>query len=191
VSGRGGAEGERRDAEGMGLVQLPSAVRYLCIDLGDKRTGLAAGDAFSRLASPLKVLEVPIAERGGEGLIAAIVREVTSYFGDARTAGELVVGMPFNMDGTEGPRAKSVRVFAERVAKATGRVVHFHDERLSSVEADWKMARSGLTHGQKKARRDALAAAAILQDFLKTFGEGSRGYATDADAGEQDEDRGV
>jgi putative Holliday junction resolvase len=95
------------------------------------------------------------------------------------------------MDGTEGPRAKSVRVFAERVAKATGRVVHFHDERLSSVEADWKMARSGLTHGQKKARRDALAAAAILQDFLQTFGEGSRGYATDADAGEQDEDRGV
>ena len=76
-------------------------------------------------------------------------------------------------------------------AKVTGRVVHFHDERLSSVEADWKMARSGLTHGQKKARRDALAAAAILQAFLQTFGEGSRGYATDADAGEQDEDRGV
>jgi putative holliday junction resolvase len=155
-------------------------VRYLCIDLGDKRTGLAAGDAFSRLASPLKVLEVPIAERAGESLIVALTREVTNYFGDARTAGELVIGMPFNMDGTEGPRAKSVRAFADRIAKATNRAVHFHDERLSSVEADWQMARSGLTHGQKKARRDALAAAAILQDFLRSlppsassFGSGS------------------
>lgn len=173
----------------------------MCIDLGDKRTGLAAGDAFSRLASPLKVLEVPIAERDGESLVAAIVREVNGYFGDTRTAGELVVGMPFNMDGTEGPRAKGVRAFAARVAKATGRVVHFHDERLSSVEADWKMARSGLTHGQKKARRDALAAAAILQDFLGglegdggAFGGGSSGVrSTDADVGgrEQDESGGV
>lgn len=173
----------------------------MCIDLGDKRTGLAAGDAFSRLASPLKVLEVPIAERAGESLVAAIVREVNGYFGDARTAGELVVGMPFNMDGTEGPRAKGVRAFADRVAKATGRVVHFHDERLSSVEADWKMARSGLTHGQKKARRDALAAAAILQDFLgglegggTAFGGGSSGVRSskaDADGREQDDDGGV
>lgn len=177
----------------------------MCIDLGDKRTGLAAGDAWSRLASPLKVLEVPIAERGGESLLAAIVREVAGYFGDARTAGELVVGMPFNMDGSEGPRARSVRAFAQRVSVATGRVVHFQDERLSSVEADWRMARSGLTRGQKKARRDALAAAAILQDFfvamgerqgdssgnIGEFGERSSDAAAGETEGEQDAEGGV
>jgi putative holliday junction resolvase len=145
-------------------------VRYLCIDLGDKRTGLAAGDSVSGLASPLKVLEVPIAERDGESLLSAIAREVGAYFVDARTPGELVVGLPLNMDDTEGPRAKGVRAFAARVSDRTKRHVHFHDERLSTAEADWKMAQSGLTHGQKKSRRDALAAAGILQDFLASAG---------------------
>lgn len=142
-------------------------MRYLCIDLGDKRTGLAVADSAMRIASPLDVIETPIAAEGGELLLRRIVRAVEDQFGaGGRSPGELVVGLPLNMDGTEGPRAKSVRAFAARIAERTGRVVHFHDERLSTAEADWSMARSGLTRGQKKAKRDALAAAAILRDFL-------------------------
>ncbi|MCH7792341.1 MAG: Holliday junction resolvase RuvX, partial [Planctomycetes bacterium] len=60
-------------------------------------------------------------------------------------------------------------------ARHTGRRVHLHDERLTSVDADWAMAGSGLTHGQKKSRRDALAAAAILRSFLGQSGDGARG----------------
>jgi putative Holliday junction resolvase len=144
---------------------------FLCIDLGDKRTGLAAGDDGTRVVTPLTVLEVAIAERGGQALLDAIAREALATLGPQRDAGELVVGLPLNMDDTEGPRAKIVRAFAARIAEATGRTIHFQDERLSSSDADWTMARSGLTRGQKKARRDALAAAAILRDFL----DGRRG----------------
>lgn len=150
-------------------------MRYLCIDLGDKRTGLAAGDDATRVVTPIAVLEVPIAERDGQSLLDAILREVVATLGTARGAGELVVGLPLNMDGSEGPRAKLVRAFGARIAEATGRVVHFHDERLSSSDADWTMARSGLTRGQKKARRDALAAAAVLREFLE--GRGDSGVA--------------
>lgn len=139
-------------------------MRYLCIDLGDRRTGLAVGDAITRLATPIEVLEVPIDVNGGEALLAAIEKAIDEQIGPG--AGELVFGLPLNMDDTEGPRAKLVRAFAARVAGRTGRTIHFHDERLSSASADWTMSQSGLTHKQKKQRRDALAAAAILRDFL-------------------------
>jgi putative Holliday junction resolvase len=143
-------------------------VRYLCIDLGDKRTGLAVGDAQTRLVSALSVLESPIAVRGGEGLLDALARAVDEQLGTG--AGELVVGLPLNMDDTEGPRSKSVRAFAARLGERVGRVVHFQDERLTSAAADWSMARSGMTRGEKKQKRDALAAAEILRDFLAGLG---------------------
>lgn len=146
-------------------------MRYLCIDLGDKRTGLAVGDVITRIVSPLDVLEVPIGERGGEALLAAILSAVREHVGESVHAkGELVVGLPLNMDGTEGQRAKMVRAWAQSIANRTGRIVHLQDERLSSADADWQMARSGMTHKQKKQRRDALAAAAILRDFLESDG---------------------
>ena len=140
-------------------------MRYLAVDLGDARTGLAVGDAITRIVSPLEVVECPTSLCGGEALLdliaAAIDRAVSP-----RSACELVVGLPLNMDDTEGPRAKIVRAFAAKLAARTKRVVHFQDERLTSSDADWSMARSGMTHKQKKERRDALAAAAILRDFL-------------------------
>jgi putative Holliday junction resolvase len=86
---------------------------------------------------------------------------------------ELIVGLPLNMDGTEGPRAKMVRDFTARLAArlptAPTRPIHFQDERLTSVDADWQLARSGKTHKEKKQLRDALAAATMLRDFLDTL----------------------
>ncbi len=140
-------------------------MRYLAIDLGDKRTGLAIGDSLTGVVSPLAVVEVAISERTGEALLETLAKAIAEQLGEA-SAGELVVGLPMNMDGTEGPRAKGVREFGARLRNRTGRVVHFQDERLTSSEADWAMARTGMTRGQKKAKRDALAAAAILRDFL-------------------------
>lgn len=173
----------------MGAGGQQCRVRYLCIDLGDKRTGLAVGDSQTRIVAPLDVIEVPVSAQGGEALLAAIARAVSEQLGDlARSAGELVVGLPLNMDDTEGPRAKIVRAFAQRIAERTGRTVRFHDERLSTAEADWAMARSGLTRGQKKARRDALAAAAILRDFIAaTHGPANGGGEWGSDAATADE----
>ena len=81
-----------------------------------------------------------------------------------------MLGLPFNMDGTEGPRAKLVREFAAELTAQFPRhsrmKVEFHDERLSSFAAEERLKRTGRTHGEKKALRDALAACAILEDFL-------------------------
>jgi putative Holliday junction resolvase len=143
-------------------------MRYLAIDLGDKRTGIATGDATTRIASPVAVLDIPAAERQGQALMDAIVRTIADFW-TPRDPGELVVGLPINMDGTEGPAAKKARDIARVLSERTKRRVHLFDERLTSAEADWRMAQSGLTHAQKKARRDAIAAAAILEGFLNSL----------------------
>jgi putative Holliday junction resolvase len=140
---------------------MDEPVRLLAIDPGDKRTGLAIGDTVTRLVTPLEVIELPL---NGDALIDALARAIA-----ANEATRVVVGLPLNMDGTEGPRAKLVRAFGERLSAKTVAEVVYQDERLTSVEADWAMAQSGLTHKGKKKRRDALAAAAILRDYLETF----------------------
>lgn len=139
-------------------------VRYLCLDIGDKRTGLALGDRQTRLISPLEVVEAPIEPENGELWLRELGRRVHDQIG-VRDA--LVVGLPLNMDGTEGPQALKIRAIATRLGGRTGHPVHFQDERLTSADADWQMARSGLTHGEKKQRRDAIAAATILRDFFE------------------------
>jgi len=133
------------------------AMRYLAIDRGGKRTGLAAGDDVMKLAMPVSVVESK-AEH--------VVLEEINKAVDEHGANALVVGLPLNMDGSEGPSAKSARQFAKTLESQTGLPIHLVDERETSLLADDIMARTGLTHGQKKARRDALAAAAILQRFF-------------------------
>ena len=150
-------------------------MRYLAIDLGDKRTGFAAGDDVVGLVQPLSVVE---AHTRALQLRAAL-RAIDEYGPD-----RIVLGLPFNMDGTEGPRAKLVREFAAALEAAfrADRGPHarfaldFHDERLSSFDAEERLKRTGRTHGEKKALRDALAACAILEDFLRT----KRGGGPDA-----------
>jgi len=153
-------------------------MRYIALDLGDKRTGIAAGDAITGLVSPVDVIQCPISQAGGEALLEAVAAAAEEHLGPSGgpgrrgVPGEVVIGLPVNMDGTEGPRAKLVRAFGGRIAAKTGRAVHFQDERLTSSAADWAMARTGLTYKQKKERRDALAAAAILDDFIKGLPKG-------------------
>lgn len=137
-------------------------MRILAVDLGDKRTGLAVGDDITRIASPLGKLDGPPDER--------MARRIA----DAARANEvdvIVLGLPINMDDSEGPRAKLVRAFGDLLARETPVRIDCFDERLTSAEADWQMAQSGLTHKQKKERRDALAAAAILRGFLESLPE--------------------
>lgn len=132
-------------------------MRYLAIDLGGRRTGLAVGDDRTRTVSPAGVIEQP----QGEQLIRAIRKAMGEY-----QPGAIVVGLPLKMDGSEGDAAKQVRAFAEKISHETHLPVHFQDERLTSFAADASMARSGRTHKQKKQIRDAIAAVEILRDFL-------------------------
>ncbi len=133
-------------------------MRFLAFDIGDRRTGVAAGDDQVRLVQPVTVVTVP----RGPRLLAELARVADDHGPDA-----IVVGLPLNMDGTEGPAAQAMRTFAASLGERIGLPVHLQDERLTSVDADARMARSGRTHAEKKALRDALAAAAILEEFLR------------------------
>ncbi len=137
-------------------------MRFLTIDLGDKRTGFASGDDVLFLVQPLKVESAP--SRAAQ--LTASMRMIDEYGPDV-----IVIGMPFNMDGSEGPRAKAAREFGDELLARLGprsRIkVEYQDERLSSFAAEEKLNRTGRTHGEKKALRDALAACAILEDYLR------------------------
>ena len=135
-------------------------MRYLAIDLGDKRTGVAIGDALTGIVTPLEVVETSSETERFNRLRGLIEWE---------GPGALVVGWPLNMDGSVGPSAEKCKAFADKLSEATRLPVHLHDERLSSAAADEQMAMSGLTHKQKKARRDALAAANILRGFFEAL----------------------
>jgi putative Holliday junction resolvase len=108
------------------------------------------------VVSPLAVLQ------GQKGLIEKI-RQVVA----AEDIGAIVLGLPLNMDGSEGPQARRVRTFAGQLRREIGIPVHFQDERLSSFGAEEKLQEIGLRRGKRQERRDALAAAEILQAFLE------------------------
>jgi putative Holliday junction resolvase len=143
-------------------------VRVLAIDLGDARTGLALGDRITNIAAPAALIETPVAREHGNALLREIARQAASILGGPREMEQatILIGLPLNMDDTEGPRAKSVRSFAARVASELAHPVLLVDERRSTIAADARMAQSGLTHKQKKLRRDAIAAATICQAYL-------------------------
>lgn len=139
-------------------------MRIFAIDLGDQRTGLALGDRITNIASPAGLIEIPIEREAGESLLSEIIRQFQSQTGGRDT--EILIGMPLNMDDTEGPRAKLVREYAQRLANASDCPIVLVDERRTSIAADLRMSQTGLTHKQKKKRRDAIAAATIAQSFL-------------------------
>ena len=132
-------------------------MRYLAIDLGEKRTGLAVGDDGTGIASPVGVINTS----GEDERLRQLGLAIEEQGPDA-----LVVGSPINMDGSESPGVTRARAVAKELTERFGLPVHLFDERLTSEDADEQMAQTGLTRGQKKARRDALAAAAILRNFL-------------------------
>ncbi len=134
--------------------------RILAIDHGTVRIGLALSDELELIAKPFKTIG---AQHEPERAIARIVQE--------KRIAKIVLGMPFRMDGQRGDAAERVEKFAERLGKELRHEIpiEFVDERLSSVEAEASLSRSGIT--DKKERKevvDQLAAVVILQDYLNT-----------------------
>lgn len=131
-------------------------MRYLAIDYGTKRTGLAICDAAETIASPLTVLE------GQKELPARISKIV-----EAENVEAVVLGLPLNMSGSESAQTKLVLKFAKQLTNRLNIPVHLQDERLSSFGAEQKLESANLTKGKKKKRLDAIAAAEILEAFLE------------------------
>lgn len=131
-------------------------MRYLAIDYGTKRTGLAICDPTETIVSPLMVLE------GQKQLLKKITDVVRAEGVEA-----VVLGLPLNMDASEGSQAKIVLKFADRLKEHLGIPIHLQDERLSSFGAEGKLASAEFTRGKRKKRLDAIAAAEILEAFLE------------------------
>jgi putative Holliday junction resolvase len=131
-------------------------MRYLAIDYGTKRTGLAICDPAETIVSPLAVLE------GQKELLKKIADVVKANGVEA-----IVLGLPLNMDDSEGSQAKLVLNFADQLKEHLGIPIHFQDERLSSFGAEDKLAPAELTRAKKRKRLDAIAAAEILEAFLE------------------------
>lgn len=138
--------------------------RYLGIDYGTRRIGLAVSDAGGVLASPLTTIDIrgSIADQA-----CAVVAAAEPY-----DVGAFVIGLPVNMDDTEGPQARLTRTFGDEIMRASGLPVHYADERLTSRAADELMRPAELTRKKKKARRDRIAAQLILQAFLDGLSAG-------------------
>ena len=130
-------------------------MRYLAIDHGVKRIGLAICDADEVIASPLCVLRGP---RNALAKIAQIVLD--------EEVGAIVLGLPLNMDGSEGSQAKKARVFGQQLRQHVQIPVYLHDERLSSFGAREKLESTGLPRTKRRGLIDAVAAAEILRSFL-------------------------
>jgi putative Holliday junction resolvase len=131
----------------------------LAIDHGAKRAGFAAVDA-------LRLVPVPLAAWRGSGGEPALFDCIGKLLGD-RDVGTFLVGLPLDMDGGEGARAKEVRAFAARLSERfPGQEVVFHDERLSTKSAEELLRETDLSPVERRARRDSISALVILRDWL-------------------------
>jgi len=134
---------------------------FIGIDYGSKRIGLAVGDDETRLAMPLRRLE-PRGDLNAQ--IEAVVEACSGY----NVAG-FIVGLPLNMDGSEGPQARACRSFGRQLARAAGKSVSYQDERLTTAQAQELLRPAELTHKQKRSRLDRVSAQLILQAFFDSM----------------------
>lgn len=133
-------------------------MRYVGLDVGDKRIGVAISD------SGLIADAVGNIERSGYDFDADIQKTADKII--ELGASEIVIGLPKNMNGTIGPRAENVMLFAEALKQKLELPIHFWDERLTTVAAHKMMIDAGMRRDKRKQKVDRIAAVLILQGFL-------------------------
>ncbi|MCG8440827.1 MAG: Holliday junction resolvase RuvX [Caulobacterales bacterium] len=143
------------------LRQLPPEGPLLGLDPGTKTIGVAAADATRVIASPLETVK--------RGKLAADAARLFALY-DERACVGLVIGLPLNMDGSEGPRAQSVRAFARNLMAVRDAPAAFWDERLSTAAVERTLLAADASRARRKEVVDAMAAAYILQGALDRLG---------------------
>lgn len=132
-------------------------MKIMAIDLGDVRTGVA----FSDLTGMIAGRAYTITEYNREKLLSRLSETVSTEQPD-----EVVLGLPINMNGTEGERAAKSRAFAQELEEKCGKPVTLWDERGTSVTANRILSDAGKKRGKQRAQVDAVAASVILQSYL-------------------------
>ena len=132
-------------------------MRYLALDVGERRIGVALSDETATLASGLET----VTRTGGRRDFAAIADLVSRHRPEA-----VIVGLPLNMDGSAGAQAEKVRTFVEGLKRRVSVPFVERDERLTTVEANEILRKSGVAWAQRGALLDKVSATVILQEFL-------------------------
>ncbi len=132
--------------------------RWLGLDLGHVRIGVALSDTLGMTAQPLTVLQ----SEGTQKDIITIGELVNEH-----EVSQVVVGLPINMDGTESKQTQKIREFTTKLSNRLNVPVFFIDERLSSRQAERMMTESGVTAKKQRGKVDQIAAALLLQSALK------------------------
>lgn len=152
---------------------VPKGRRLLGLDVGDRTVGLAISDGAWSLASPIGTIQRRKFTQDAERLLATV---------DEREVGALVVGLPVNMDGSEGKRCQKTRQFAKNLLGLRDLPVAFWDERLSTAAVERAMLAEDRTRRQRARSIDTAAAAWILQgalDRLDDLGDARAGTGED------------
>ena len=136
---------------------LPDFAPLAGLDLGTKTIGVAVSDAMLTIASPLETIKRTKFQADANRLF-----EITSH----RSIAGIVLGLPKNMDGSEGPRAQSTRAFARNLTRLTDLPITYWDERLSTVAAERAMLEADTSRARRAERIDNVAAGIILQGLL-------------------------
>ena len=139
------------------LDTLPRGKRVMGLDLGTKTIGLALSDGERRIASPLETIRRIKFKADAAALLALAEKYDVAAF---------VLGLPLNMDGTEGPRVQATRAFARNLAKLTDLPITLWDERLSTVAAERALLEADASRKRRAAVIDQVAAGYILQGAL-------------------------
>ena len=133
-------------------------MKILAVDYGDKRLGLAIGSTEIGLATPLDAIK----SGGWDRDIVRLCRIIKEQGVEV-----VVIGLPLNMDGTEGRRSEITRKFGDLLKIASALDVHYHDERLTSKEAHSLLAQSGLSRQKRELMVDSVSAQLILESWVK------------------------
>lgn len=136
---------------------LPQGRALVGLDLGTKTIGVAVSDGMLSVASPLETIK-----RSKYTADATRLSEIIA----TRDIGGIVLGLPFNMDGSEGPRCQSTRAFARNFARQTELPISYWDERLSTVAAERALLEADASRRRRAEVIDNIAAAYILQGAL-------------------------
>lgn len=142
------------------LAALPPRRGLMGLDLGTATIGVAVSDLMWTIASPLETIK-----RKKFGVDATRLEEIAT----AREIGGLILGLPRNMDGSEGPRCQSTRAFARNLAQRSDLPIGFWDERLSTVAAERALLEADTSRKRRAEVIDAVAAGYILQGALDRF----------------------
>jgi len=145
---------------------LPARGALIGLDLGSKTIGVAASDPERRVAAPVETVARKRFTDDAQRLLALAAE---------RRAAGFVLGLPINMDGSEGARAQSTRAFARNLARLTALPIALWDERLSTVAVERALIAADVSRAKRKAVIDQHAATYILQGALDRLTRGSVG----------------